>query len=280
MVLGSALLSSNDALSKWLARDLAVTQVWCLRGITAMLLILAVAWTLRGQRPLAVKRAGMQALRAALFVGTTACIVTGLSLMPLVNMSAILFSTPLLIAVMSPALLGERLYAYRFAGAAVGFAGVVLILRPGADALQIASGVAVLAALMSALRDIVTRHISQTETALSILFWGNVGVLVVGFAVAATPWVTWQPVSPLDAGLLAVNGALNVAAHFCVVRALRLGEVAAVAPFRYAGLLWAVMLGVVVFGEVPDALTVSGAALVVGSGLYLLRREQRRRALR
>lgn len=278
MMLGSALLSTNDALSKWLARDLAITQVWCLRGIGAVMILLAIAWVLRARAPLVVNRIGMQALRASLFVATTLCIVTGVSLMPLVTMSAILFSTPLIIAVLAPLLLREPLRRYRLVGALVGFLGVVVILRPGSDALQIASLVAVLAALLSSLRDIVTRVISQSESALSILFWGNMMVLVAGGLVATTPWVQWQPVSATQAGLLFANGVLNVSAHFCVVRALRLGDIAAVSPFRYAGLLWALMLGVVLFSEIPDALTLIGAALVVGSGLFVLRREQRRTA--
>ena len=275
MVLGGALLSGNDALSKWLAVELAVTQVWCLRGISALLLIVIVSFVARVERPFAVSRPPMLALRALLFAGTTLGIVAALSLMPLVNVSAIVFATPLLIAVMSPALLGESQRGYRLVGALIGFLGVIAILKPGSDVFQLASLVAVGAAVLSALRDIVTRVIAQYESAMSILFWSNAAVLIVGLSAGLSPWTDWRAVSLAAWLALLANGALNVAAHFCVVKALSLGEASAVAPFRYTGLLWALVLGVTLFGELPDLLTSIGAVAIVVSGLYLLARERK-----
>ena len=191
-------------------------------------------------------------------------------------MSAIIFATPLLIAMLSPALLGEAHRGYRAFAAVVGFLGVVAILKPATDVFQVASLVAVAAAFLSALRDILTRVISQYESALSIVFWSNAAVLIVGSVVGLSPWTEWSPVSPRAWALLFATGALNVAAHFCMVKALGLGEATAVAPFRYAGLLWAVGLGVLVFGELPDLLTAAGAIAIVASGLFVLAREQTR----
>ena len=275
MVLGSALLTANDALSKHLCESLPVAQVWCLRAVSAGLLILVISPRYGGVRRLRPHDWTGQGLRAATFVATTGLLVWGLSLLPLAEMSAIVFASPVFVVALSALMLGERVGSHRWLGVAAGLAGMLLIVRPGSVVFGVGAVVAVTAALTSALRDIITRRLSGTEHPLAILNVSNTAVLIIGFAIA--PWAGWVWPAPTAALLLAFNGVLNAAAHLAIIESLRLAEASAVAPYKYTALIWSVFLGAVVFGQVPDAFTVTGALLVVGAGLYILRRE---RALR
>lgn len=276
MVLGSALLTSNDAVTKWLCQDLPVTQVWCLRAVSALALILMLAPRYGGYACLRPRNWYGQGVRAAIFVTTTALIVWGLSLLPLVEMSAILFAGPLFVVVLSVWLLRERVGMHRWLGVLMGFAGVLLILRPGAAVIGLGALVALGAALTGALRDVVTRRLGATEHPLAILNVSNSAVLLIGFALA--PWAGWVLPSPAAWALLGLNGLLNAGAHLFIIEALRVAEASAVAPYKYTALLWSVLYSVIMFGHVPGPATVAGALLVVAGGLYILRREQQRAA--
>ena len=272
MVASAALLALNDAVTKWLTQSYPATQVWCLRTVFVLIPILAVAAHRDAWRELRVVSWGGQALRAALFVSTTLLIVLSLEALPLPDVLAIVLASPLFVAALSMRILGEPVSAERWAMVAVGFAGVVLIVRP-TGAFQWIALVPVAAALSSALRDMVTRRIGRTETSLAILFYSSIAVIVIGLATA--PLFEWRAVSGAAWALLALNGALNGGAHFLMIEALRLGEAATVVPFKYSGLVWGLLLGFLVWRHVPDAWMLGGAALVAGSGLYLLRLEYR-----
>ncbi len=273
MVAGSALLTANDAVTKWLCADYPVAQVWCLRAVSVPLLILALAPRYGGLRCLRPRNWRGQLMRAATFVAATGFIVWGLSLLPLVDMEAIVFASPVFIVVLSIVMLGERVGLHRWLGVLAGFAGILLILKPGTGVFGIGAMVALAAAATSALRDIVTRRLGATEHPLAILNVSNAAVLAIGFAIA--PFAGWQAVDALGWALLALNGLFNGTAHLLIIESLRVAEASAVAPYKYTALLWSVVFSVTLFAEVPDALTVAGALLVVASGLYILRREQR-----
>lgn len=276
MVLGSALLTGNDAVTKWLCQDLPVSQVWCLRAVPALLLILALAPRYGGYACLRPRNWAAQGMRAAVFVTTTALIVWGLSLIPLVEMSAILFAGPLFVVVLSVWMLGERVGLHRWLGVILGFVGVLLILRPGAAVFGLGALVALGAALTGALRDVLTRRLGATEHPLAILNVSNSAVLLIGFAIA--PWAGWVSPAPAAWLLLGLNGLLNGGAHLFIIESLRVAEASAVAPYKYTSLLWSVLFSVLVFAHVPGPGTVTGALLVVAGGLYILRREQQRAA--
>lgn len=272
MVASAALLALNDTVTKWLTQSYPATQVWCLRTVFVLIPILAVAAHRGAWRELRVVSWRGQALRAALFVSTTLLIVLSLEALPLPDVMAIVLASPLFVAALSMRILGEPVSAERWAMVAVGFAGVVLIVRPS-GAFQWVALVPVAAALSSALRDMVTRRIGRTETSLAILFYSSLAVIVVGLASA--PLLDWRAVSAAAWALLALNGALNGGAHFLMIESLRLGEAATVVPFKYSGLVWGLVLGFIVWRHVPDAWMLVGAGLVAGSGLYLLRLEYR-----
>jgi S-adenosylmethionine uptake transporter len=273
MILGSALLTASDAVTKWLTQEYPVSQVWCLRTLFVLVPIALLAPRYGGYRTLLPTRVAPQLLRAVLFLSTTLLITTGLSLLPLAQMVSIVFSSPLFVAALAPLLLGERVSTSRWLTITIGFLGVLVIVRPDPTTMGIASLIAIAAAFSSALRDIVTRRISTTESSLSILFCSSVFVIVI--ALAAAPWLGWIKVQAVGWALLLINGILNGGAHFLIIEALRLGEASAVAPYKYTGLIWGVLLGLVVWGDVPSPWVIGGAILIAISGLSLLRNEYR-----
>ena len=272
MVLGSALLTTNDAVSKWLTQEYPISQVWCLRTVFAVVLIILLAPRYGGYRALLPNRIPAQLLRAVLFFSTTLLIVTGLSLLPLAQMVAIVFGSPIFVAALAPVVLREQVSRARWLVIGIGFVGVLFILRPDPASIGIATLIALAAAVSSAVRDLATRRISSTESSISILFCSSMFVVVI--ALPAAPWLGWVAVQPVGWILLMVNGILNGAAHFLIIEALRLGEASVVTSYRYSALLWGALLGLVIWGDVPDLWVIGGGILIAGSGLYLLYQER------
>ena len=271
MVASTALITGNDAVAKYLTADHAIGQILFWRQLTAIILILAFTGAAGQLRQLRIIDWGGQLLRGGLFVATTVIIVQVLAMLPLPVVSSMLFTSPILIALLSGPLLGETVGIRRWIAALVGFVGVLVIVRPGAAAFAWLTLLPLVPAFLSGLRDIVTRRITRTETSLSILFWSNVLILPAALATFVLG-ADWQPMAPPAAGWLLLNGLLNVGAHFLMIYALRLADASLVAPFKYTGLIWAFLLGWAVWGYWPDAWTVAGSALIVASGLYALER--------
>ena len=271
MIAGLLLLTLNDATAKWLTVGYPVPQVIALRGMFLLVPLLAVLLWRGGPAALRPHRIRNQVARSVCFLGSTFFIVTALSLMPLADAVAFTFSGPLIIAALAPMLLGERVGWRRWTAVLVGFAGVIVMARPTPNAFQWVALIAFGAAVMGALRDIVTRKISAVEASDLTLFYSTLATVVVGAAAAfAFPW---RMPPPEDFALFALLGALNGGAHFLMIEAYRWSEASVVSPFRYSALVWALLLGFVVWGDVPDAFLIFGAGLVVASGLYILHRE-------
>lgn len=274
MVLGAALLSLNDAVSKFLTESYPIGQVIGLRQAASLLVIVPYAYYTTGMRGLRVVNWGGQGFRGGVFVATAILMVLGLSLLPIATVTAIAFASPVFVAALSVALLGERVGWHRWAAIIVGFVGVLVIVRPAGASFEWALMIPVCAAFANALRDIATRKLARTETSISILFWST--VIVVVASLFSIPF-GWKPVTGTAALWFLLAGLLAAGAHFLMIEALRLGEAALIAPFRYTALLWAILTGILVWNTVPDAFVLLGAFLVVGSGIYILQREARAR---
>ncbi|MED5358294.1 MAG: DMT family transporter [Pseudomonadota bacterium] len=270
---GLLLLTINDATAKWLTDSYPVPQIISLRGITILLPLVIILYFRGGFAAFKPYRIRNQALRALCFVGSTFFIITALSMMPLADAVAFTFTGPLIIAVLAPFLLSEHVGWRRWSAIIVGFVGVVLIARPTPDAFQWAALVALGAAFWSALRDMVTRRISAEESSDLILFYSTVAVMTVGVLAAFV--YPWRMPNAEDWALFALLGVLNGGAHYMIIEAHRWAEASVIAPFRYTALVWAFILGYFLWGDVPDAWLLSGSALVVASGLYILHRETR-----
>jgi drug/metabolite transporter (DMT)-like permease len=273
MVLGVLLLTINDAVTKHLVLSYPVGQVICLRQAATLLVLIPYVMLATGWGALRVVNWPGQLTRGMLFIAGSVCIVLSLELLPLAMVITILFTTPIFVAAFSAPVLGERVGPHRWVAVIGGFAGVLIVMQPGAATFQWALLLPVAAAFINAFRDVLTRFLSRTETSIAILFWSNLALMAGG---AATAPFGWEPVSSGAALWFVVAGVSNGAAHFFIIEALRAGEASAVAPVRYTALIWAALLGFVVWGEVPGLWLWAGAAVIVASSLYMIRAERRR----
>jgi drug/metabolite transporter (DMT)-like permease len=271
---GILLLTVNDAVSKYLTQTFPVGQVICLRQAATLLVIVPYVMATTGWAGLRVVSWSGQITRGALFVVGASLMVWGLSALPLATVITIMFVSPTFIAALSAPLLGERVGLHRWLAIIAGFAGVLIVVRPGGMSFEWVLLIPVAGAFTNAFRDIMTRRLARTETSVAILFWSAV---IVTAASATTAVSGWQPVSVTAAAWFVAVGVLNAGAHFLLIEGYRLAEAALVAPVRYTGLIWAVVLGYAVWGQLPDAWVLLGAAVIVASGVYMIRAETRPR---
>lgn len=267
-------ISLVDALAKWLVAEIAIFQLLAIRGVFVMVLLVPV-----------LRRGGLSALRTrrplahlGRFIITMVSLFaffTSLRHLPLATATLLAFTSPLFLTGLSHLLLRERVDAHRWVALVAGFLGVLLIARPGGEiADSWAAALATLSGLTYALSTLAVRWMAPTESDVSFVFYINAGSLVLG--AASLPFV-WQPLALLDLILIAAQAGLLVLGQFLMVRAFRNAPVATVAPFQYAEVVIAAVIGLVVWGEFPGLQVWAGAVVVVGSGLYITLHEARRR---
>ena len=271
MVLGAGVLSANDAVSKYMVESYPIGQILCLRQVAALVAILAYVWWSGRWRDLRVNDKAGQAWRGVTHVGGAALIVWSLSLLPIATVTAIAFSSPIVVLVFSMRLLGERVSWRRKIAVLIGFAGVVVIIRPGGVSFEWALLVPVAAAIIAGLRDLLTRRVARVDTSLSVLVWASVLLIVVSLF---TIPLGWKPVTLGASIWFIANGLLNAGAHFLMIEALRLGDAALISPFRYTAILWATFTGFIVWHHLPDTMTMVGAAMLIFSGVIIARRDR------
>ncbi|MFV0358449.1 DMT family transporter [Tropicimonas sp.] len=269
MVLAMAGFALEDMFLKSAAGHMPVGQVLALFGAFGTLGFLLMA-RLRGEPLLVPEMTGCGMLRRAVFEsGARLFYLLAIALMPLTNASAILQATPLVVVAGAALVFGERVGFARWAAIWAGFAGVLLILRPGTEGFDRAAVFAVLGTLGFAARDLATRAAPRGLSTAQIGICGLSVLVPTGLAVLA---ITGGAVLPQPAGLALVGAGslIGVAAYAFLTAAMRTGEVSVVTPFRYTRLLFGVMLGMLVFAERPDAATLAGSAIVLAAGLYIL----------
>lgn len=207
-------------------------------------------------------------------VGVTAmaCMFYGLATLPLADVTAISFGVPMFLIILAVLFLGERVRWRRWTATAVGFLGVIVMLRPGAGAFEPAALIVVAGTFLIAMATTGVKLLSRTESTLTMLAWFG---LISTVAMALPAALVWRMPTPADWVLLGLVGAIGAAAQNFVVRAYTAGEATAVAPFDYVRMIYAVGVGVVLFDEWPDIWTLAGALIIVGSALYIARREAR-----
>lgn len=267
MVGGSAILTLSDASAKWLASDYPVGEVIAIRSLFVVLLLVALTMARGRFHELRVRNISAQGARAVLACASTFLFVVGISYLPLADAIALSFVGPLFITALARPLLGEWVGWRRWLAVLVGFVGVLAMVDPTGDSLRWAALLPLTAAMAGALRDVLTRRISVTETSSSILLTSNLMIVVVGGLAAA---LSWRVPNAKDMLLLGVSGVLVGTAHFLHIEAFRLAEATLIAPFKYSTLVWGTAVGFLIWGHVPGWGTLFGTALVVGSGLYIL----------
>ena len=274
MMVAMAAFTVNDTILKSMAGDVPLYQLLFLRGIATSLAIGVIAWR-RGvfrHRPSRGDRNAI-GLRSLAEVAATYFYLVALFHMPLANVSAILQALPLTITLGAALFLGDRLGWRRMLAIAAGFCGVLLIVRPGAEGFTVHSLSALASVALATVRDLSTRRLTRETPSLMVTFTTSAGVMA-AFGVASI-WQPWEAMQPREVALISLSAVVTVVGYLLSVMVMRVGEVSFVAPFRYTGLIWALGLGWVVFGDWPKALTLLGAAIVVGSGLFTLYREAR-----
>lgn len=265
-----------DSTAKYLVQFYPPEQVVWARYAGHCVFVLLIFWPRNGFAFLRTRHLGMQILRSlCLFLATCSNFVA-LQYLQLAETSAIFFSTPLLIAVFSVPLLGERIGPRRWCAILVGFIGIMIVVRPGLGLVHWAAFLSLLTATGAALYQVITRKLAGVEAAMTTQFYtALIGTLLI------TPFVpfSWQAPDLMGWLLMGLVGALGGVGHWLLIVAHRLAPAPILAPFTFSQIVPMVLLGFLVFGDLPDAWTLTGAAVVLSSGLYLLYRERRVKAV-
>ena len=273
MIAACAMFACMDALLKVLAGSYPPFQVTALRGLTAMPLVcLYLLW--RGQvRTVFARRLrwGLHLLRGVVIVVMLALFTFGLKTLGLAEAYTLSFIAPMVITMLSVPMLKEVVPARHWVAIAVGLLGVWVALRPDESTFLSTGALAVLAAAVCyALSNVVGRIISRSEPSATLLFWTTGSMALGGSVIAAAQWV---PVLPAHAPVLVGLAVTGFLGQLAIIEAFRHGQASAVAPFEYSALAWAVALDWIVWRSVPDPHTLIGGAIIVASGVYLIRRE-------
>lgn len=271
MLLAVGLLSLMDAGLKLLAPHFPSLQVAALRGLVALPLVCAyVAWRRKGHTLLRV-RWSLHLLRGALSITMLGLFAFALRTVPLAEAYTIFFVAPLMITALSGPVLGERVGAVRWTMIAVGFVGVIVVLRPsGAGVLSLAGLACLAAAAAYSVSAITVRILARTDTAESMVFWMT-SMLAIGAALLAAPH--WVPLRMEHAPVLAGIAVTGFLGQLAITEAFRRTEASLVAPLEYTALAWGAGLDWLFWKTLPDSVTWIGAAIIIASGLVLLRRE-------
>lgn len=274
MMASMAAFTLNDTLMKVMAGQVPLYQLLFLRGVLTTAAVAVIAWW-TGALAVRLPRRdrGLIAWRVVAEVGAAHFFLTALFNMPIANVTAILQALPLTITLAAALVLHEPVGWRRFAAIGAGFAGVMLIVRPGAADFNFHSLHALAAVGFVTLRDLATRQLSAETPSMLVTLITSAAVMV-AFGLASLTG-SWAPMGGREIGLTAGAALMIVGGYLFSIMVMRVGEIGVVAPFRYTGLVWALLLGWLVFGAWPAPLTLLGAAIVAGSGLYTLWREGR-----
>jgi drug/metabolite transporter (DMT)-like permease len=261
-----------DGGAKWLVRSLPVVEVVWLRFLMQVLLGGALLMPRRGLDLLRSRRPRLQLLRAVLMTVMTALNFWALQYLQLAETSSIMFSTPILVALLAAPLLGEKLDRARWMAIVAGFGGVLIIIRPGMQGFHPAMLVALVNALLYAMFNLMTRRLAAHDSPETTQFLSALGA-----SLALTPFAlaAWQaPAGAHEWGVACLMGLFGGVGHYLLALAHRYAPASVLAPFLYQQILYMMAIGYLVFGDLPNAAVVLGAAVVIGSGLYLLSRER------
>jgi drug/metabolite transporter (DMT)-like permease len=270
LTLSTFCFASMDATAKGLmARYEPMQVIWARYAVQALIVVAIVSPWLRSvartRRPL------LQTIRSGFLFGSTLCGFFAFSFMPLAEATAIFEVGPLAITALAALVLGERVGPRRWAAVALGFVGAMIVIRPGGAAFQPAALLPLAGALSFAAYAIATRFLSDADG-----FWTTSlysALLGTALASLALPLV-WTTPTAADAAIMVGMGAIGTVGQLLIIAAFAVAPASAIAPFTYAHLIWATFWGYVAFGDAPDLWTAVGAAVIVGSGVYVWRRER------
>lgn len=285
MCLSMLAFTANDTFMKSVTAEVPLFQVIFLRGLVAIagLVVMGLVTGAFRQR-LVGGDWGLICLRSVAEIFATLSFLTALLHMELANLSAIMQALPLAVTLAAAVVFGDRIGWRRMLAILAGFAGVLIIIRPGTDAFDIWSLMGIASVLCVVVRDLSVRrlgtHVPSIIVALgaavtvALMGLGLSGVSTEGMGALFEGLTGWQSLTASQLGRVGGAGAFLIVGYLCAVTAMRSGDIGVVAPFRYTSLLWAILLGFAAFGDLPDGWTIVGSAIVVASGVYTLLRER------
>jgi len=272
MLAGIFLFAVNDVMGKWLVATYSVGQVLLLRSAAALVVLAPFLWA-GGLKTLArAPLPGLQLARVLFSTLEVVCFYWAVVYLPLADVMTYYLAGPIWVAAFAALWLGERLDGARLGAVLLGFAGVLVALRPSPATLTGPALIAIAGTVFFALMMITARRLRGTNDVV-LVTGQTLGALAFGIVAAPAGWVT---PSPRDFALLSILGVVAMVAHVCVNRSLKLAPASVVAPYQYTLILWAALLGYLVFGDVLQASTVLGAGLIIAAGWWLFRLEQRK----
>ena len=270
MVLGASLIPAMNTIAKYLASEYPAWQVVWARFLSHFIWMMLFFLPRRGLSLFRTARPKDQTLRSLIFFVSNACFVTALPFVDLATASLLMFTAPVIVTVLAIPLLGERVGLRRWAAVAVGFAGALVIIRPGSSLFDPWALLVLVSASYYAVYQIWTRRLTLVDSPeTQIVYTAAAGAVLTTLTI---PWFAIAPDSFLDLAAFAGVGLVGAMAHLCIVQALKRAPASTVSPIGYFELVTAVLFGFVVFGELPDAATWAGAALIVGSGAWIVLR--------
>ncbi|KQT05717.1 MULTISPECIES: DMT family transporter [unclassified Bradyrhizobium] len=269
MVLSIFMFSFGDAMGKFLVGTYSVGQLLFLRACAALLLLSPLIWTQRHQF-LHLERPGLQMVRVVLSTLEVAAFFLATVYLPLADVITYYLAGPIFVTAMSAIFLGEKVGWRRWTAILIGFCGVLIALRPSAQTVSLPALIALGGSLSFATLMLITRSLRKTPD-IVMASSQFVGTFSLGAVLSAFNWV---PPTPGSLVFFAAAGLVSVTALFCVNRSLKLAPASVVVPYQYSMIVWAVIFGFVVFGDVPSIATLVGAAIIIGAGFYIFLRER------
>ena len=266
-LLGVGLFAINDALGKWLVTDYGVGQLMMLRSIGAVIVLAPMILSLRVNL-IDTRRAPLQAVRIVVAAVDTFAFYYATRFMPLADVMTFYMATPLIVTALSAPLLGEKVERFRWIAVLVGFVGVIIALRPSPQMFSFIAPLALFGAIMFALSQTITRELRGIHWAPLVL-WQFVGSGLIG--ATTVPWA-WTTPTAFDLGLMALVGAVSMLCFIFIVQALAMARAAVLAPLQYSAILWAALMGWLVWRDAPTLPILVGNAVIIGSGLYVAAR--------
>jgi len=274
MMCSMAAFTFNDTCVKLLGPEVPLFQMLFLRGLASSLMIWGLARTLGALRWRIPRRDwGLVALRTTSEIGAAYFFITALYHMPIANVTAVLQVLPLTVTLGGAMFFGEAVGWRRMSAILAGFIGMLLIVRPGPEGFDLYAGYALAAVFFVTVRDLSTRRMSAEVPSMTVTLVASLGVM--GFAGVASLGVEWVALDARQIGLIGGASVFILGGYLFSVMVMRVGEISFIAPFRYTSLLWALLLGFVVFGNWPDPITLAGCVIVVGAGVFTLLRGRR-----
>ena len=272
IIAGVCLLTSGDVIAKTVTADIDPSSFILIRSVFAFLPVLVALQVSRTWRNLRTRRPWGQAGRGLAMALAYTFYLRAIQELPIADAAAVTYVSPVLVALLCGVFLGEKVTPVRWLAIAIGFAGTLVIVQPGGDAFRPAALWSMAAAAAVAATVLLARRLGSTEPAPVTAFYTTVAFLLAGLVPVATVPGTWQPAGGSHLALIALAGLIAGSAHFLIIFAYRKGEASLVVPFEYSSLLVAVVLGYLVFGDVPTVMAAAGMVLIALAGILLARR--------